>query len=361
MINVYTEWGELKEIVVGNIGMWTDIHPDFSFKLYYQDNIKNDFLDNSIKLQKHVIQQRQDDLDLMAKTLEGEGIKVYRPLPLEKLFPFETPEFKEWPSPCHNPRDQFLVVGDEIIETSCQWRKRYFENDFLKPVLMEQFRQGAKWTCSPRPVMNRDSFDLIHIKTHSGEEALKDWKEQEDSLEIMFDGAQCLKFGRDIVMNIRTKNHRLGYEWLKRHLGDRFRLHPVELTDNHIDGMLMPLAPGKLLINSGSMEEKLHLLPEFLKSWDIIKATSISDESKHSEGAISLASEHININVLPLGPKKTLIFDSIDGKSNALGELLAGHGIEAIPVRMRHCRLFDGGVHCASLCLNREGKLEDYS
>lgn len=351
MINVNNEWGELQEVVVGNIGQWTDIHPDFSFRLYYQDNLENVFLEKSIKLQQKVILQRQEDLDQMAKVLENEGIKVFRPDPLERLMPFETPEFKDWPSPCHNPRDQFLIIGDEIIETSCQWRKRFFENDLLKPVLMEQWRQGAHWVSSPRPQMGEGAFDLTHIKTHGGVD-LDDYVEEENKLEIMFDGAQCLKFDKDIVMNVRTKNHWLGFEWLKRHLRGRYRLHAVELTDNHIDGMMMPLAPGKLLINSGSMPGKLNLLPDFLKSWDIIKAPDVSSE-KAAKGEVNLASQHININVLPLSPKKTLIFDDVDGKQNALGGLLSEHGIEALPIRLRHCRLFDGGAHCASLCLNR--------
>ncbi len=358
MINVFTEWDPLKEVVVGNIGQWTDIHPDFSFRLYYQDNLKNIFLEKSIKLQQKVIQQRQDDLDGLSRILSEEGYQVHRPSPLEKLFPFQTPEFKEWPSPCHNPRDQFLIIGDQIIETSCQWRKRYFENDFLKPVLMEKFRQGARWVTSPRPVMGEKSFDLIHLETHGGRP--EGWQEEENALEIMFDGAQCLKFGKDIVMNVRTKNHQLGYEWLKRHLGDQFRLHAVDLTDNHIDGMMMPLAPGKLLINSGSMPQKLGLLPDFLKKWDIIQAPDVSRETPEGKD-VALASQHININVLPLSPKKTVIFDDVDGKSNRLFDLLDHHGIEPLPVRMRHCRLFDGGVHCCTLDLYREGQLEDYS
>lgn len=358
MINVFTEWDPLEEVVVGNIGQWTEIHPDFSFRLYYQDNLKNVFLENSIKLQQRLIHQRQEDLDSMAQVLKGRGIKVFRPDPLEKLLPFQTPEFKDWPSPCHNPRDQFLIIEDQIIETSCQWRKRYFENDLLRAVLLKQFKEGAHWVTSPRPVMNERSFDLIHIKTHG--ELPSGWQESEQDLEIMFDGAQCLKFGKDVVMNVCTKNHQLGFEWLKRHLKGRFRLHAVDLTDNHIDGMMMPLAPGKLLINSGSMASQLDKLPDFLKKWDIIRAPDVSKETQ-KENEVALASQHININVLPLSPKETLIFDDIDGKSNALYELLHSHGITPVPVRMRHCRLFDGGVHCASLCLNRRGGLEDYS
>ena len=350
MVFVETEWGKLEEVVVGTIGKWTEVHPDFSFLLYYQDNLKNEFIKNSIKLQQRVIEQRQEDLDSMADTLCDLGVKVKRPLPLEKLVPFVTPEFEDWPSPCHNPRDQFLIIGDEIIETSCQWRKRYFENDLLKPVLLEKWKEGAHWISAPRPVMKMDSFDLEHLNDWGID--LTGYSNDDEKHEIMFDGAQCLKFGKDILMNVRTKNHWLGYKWLKRHLRGRYNLHSVDLTDNHIDGMLMPLAPGKLLINSGSMRNNLHKLPSFLEKWEILKAPEVSSEKPKVNG-LALASEFININVLPLSEKKTLIFDEKDGKSNVLGEFLAKYGIEAVPIRLRHCRLFDGGAHCASLCLKR--------
>ena len=67
--------------------------------------------------------------------------------------------------------------------------------------------------------------------------------------EIMIDGAQCVRFGKDILVNVATANHEAGYQWLARHCGDRFRLHRVyRMTDNHIDSIILPLRPGKLLL-----------------------------------------------------------------------------------------------------------------
>ena len=155
-----------------------------------------------------------------------------------------------------NPRDQVLIYGDEIIETSCIWRMRYFENDLMKDIFREYFLKGAKWSCSPRPVMNDESYDF-DFKDKLSEIENGPFKQ----FEIMFDGAQCLKFGEDILMNISNRNHYLGYLWLKSHLGKEANVHPVCLTDHHIDGMLMPLAPGTLLINASSMKQKLDRLP----------------------------------------------------------------------------------------------------
>jgi glycine amidinotransferase len=47
----------------------------------------------------------------------------------------------------------------------------------------------------------------------------------------MFDGAQVLRFGRDLVFNAATENHRMGARWLSRHLRARHRVHVVEIAD----------------------------------------------------------------------------------------------------------------------------------
>ena len=42
--------------------------------------------------------------------------------------------------------------------------------------------------------------------------------------EMMFDGAQCVRLGKDIVANVSTANHALAVDWLERHLAGVFDL-----------------------------------------------------------------------------------------------------------------------------------------
>jgi glycine amidinotransferase len=42
-------------------------------------------------------------------------------------------------------------------------------------------------------------------------------------------------------------------------------------------------------------------------------------------------------------------------------KLLARHGIESIPLKLRNCLTLSGGFHCVSLDVRRKGILEDYS
>ena len=40
---------------------------------------------------------------------------------------------------------------------------------------------------------------------------------------------------------------------------------------------------------------------------------------------------------------------------------LEGHGVEVLPLKMRHARNLSGGFHCVTVDVRRKGQLEDYS
>ena len=346
-VNIHTEWGELKEIIVGSCFNIAPMNIDLSFKLFFNDNIQDALLKNSIELQKRLVEQRQEDLDQFSKTLEDLGIKVFRPRKLEQVEPFKTPYFEDHTSPVDNPRDQVLIIGDEIIETPCIWRRRFFENDLLKDIFYHYFNEGSLWTSAPRPMMKDESFDLSYVQRNNSKVDFTQYDRLEKKFEIMFDGAQCLKFGKDIIMNISNKNHELGFKWLQNHLKDRFKIHPVKITDHHIDGMFMPLRPGVLLINPKTMADKIHLLPKELQKWDMLMVPEKHKDSAKSD--VFLASENINVNVLPLDERRVIIFDETGYDNEKLEEVLVKNGFEPIKIRLRHSRIFGGGAHCATL------------
>lgn len=357
-VNVFTEWGELKEVVVGNCYNINEFNVDLSFKLFFSKNITNKLVQKNISLQKRLIEQRQEDLDNLATTLESHNIIVKRPSILLEVKKFSTPHFDDFLCPVDNPRDQSLIIGNEIIETSCQWRRRYFENDLMKDIFMEYFTKGSKWTTSPRPMMTDNSFDFTNMPWEE-DPSLREYKGNSEKFEIMFDGAQCLKFGKDIVMNVSTANHKLGYTWLKRHLGDQYRVHMIEITDHHIDGMFMPLRPGTLLLNAETMKDKVHLLPEALQKWKHLIVPTSHLEHQNQDQPM-LASSNINVNVLSINEKQVLVFDHEGNKNTEMVQYLKRNGFEPIPIRLRHSRMFGGGLHCATLDLVRNETINEF-
>jgi len=59
------------------------------------------------------------------------------------------------------PRDILLVIGNEIIESPMAWRSRFFEYRAYRPLIKEYFRQGAKWTTAPKPLMSDELYDKV--------------------------------------------------------------------------------------------------------------------------------------------------------------------------------------------------------
>jgi glycine amidinotransferase len=90
--------------------------------------------------------------------------------------------------------------------------------------------------------------------------------------------------------------NQVGIEWLRRHLGEEYRMHVVELADDHpmhIDASLRPLAPGKLLIHPDRVPE----VPRIFKDWEVRRAPQPIIPDSHP---LYLISKWINMNVLML-------------------------------------------------------------
>ena len=84
------------------------------------------------------------------------------------------------------PRDLLMVVGDEIIEAPMAWRSRFFEYRAYRPLLKEYFKQGAKWTTAPKPLMSDDLYD--QVKTRSNFEVYEPLGELQ-----MFTNIHCIQ------------------------------------------------------------------------------------------------------------------------------------------------------------------------
>jgi glycine amidinotransferase len=247
-------------------------------------------------------------------------------------------------------RDNFLVVGDEIIETTPMVRSRYFEADLYKELFTEYFNAGARWTVAPRSRLLDRNFDYSYVLREGYTGPVPD----NAFHEIMFDGAQTMRLGTDIVFNTSTENHRMGARWLARHLGPEYTVHQVEVADNHIDGKILPLRPGTLLAREGV---DISALPEKLQSWDVIWYEWFDQQvESEQDGVPFLASQSIGINVLSLDEEKVIVQDI----QAPLIRDLERAGFTPIPCRWRHGRSLGGGFHCMTLDIRRRSAAVSY-
>ncbi|QLE75785.1 glycine amidinotransferase [Streptomyces rectiverticillatus] len=359
-VSSYDEWSPLREVIVGSPAGYDGHELDLSFRLFFK--VFDEFTDRRhVAIRQQYVEELCEDVEELVKALESVSVTVRRPLPRSASVCVRTPHWKATPTPALNVRDQAIVLGDEIIETPPQVRARYFENDLLKPVFAGYFARGARWTVMPRPVMTDQSFDLARARAkdpdHVPSIGQPDHSDTGMGIEMMFDGAQCLRFGRDVVVNVATEHHALGAQWLQRHFGERFRFHVMHrLDNNHIDTQVLPLRPGTLLLRSRQVIEHL---PEPLRRWDHIYAPEPDplEFPDYCPEDLTLTGLYIDMNVLSIDDR-TVIANS---EAPRLVRILENHGFTVIPVRHRHRRLFGGGFHCFTLDTVRAGSgPEDY-
>ena len=380
-LNSCDEWSPLKEIVVGTAENYTSHERELSFDLFFHDNLAGDNAsrsewyyprlsargeraggDGRVPIKDRYVAELNEDLQGIVEALESLGVTVHRPAGVTATTAeVATPAWSASVVPALNVRDNTLILGDEIIETPPMVRSRYYETHLLKPVFQEYFRRGARWTVMPRPFMTDASFDLSYARASTAggpTEPIEDPRPSpyDVGFEMMFDAAQCLRLGRDIVANIATANHALAVDWLERHLDGRFRVHRVHrLSDSHIDSMVLALRPGTLLVRSAEVAEKL---PEALRKWDLIVPPPPEGDNfpRYDDDDLVLTSPFIDLNVLSVDPTTVLVNDACP----ELARELERQGFTVVPVRHRHRRLFGGGFHCFTLDTVREGGIEDY-
>jgi glycine amidinotransferase len=148
----------------------------------------------------------------------------------------------------------------------------------------------------------------------------------------------------------------MGIEWLRRHLGNEFRIHELESRapePMHIDTTFMPLAPGKVLVNPDFVD--VGRLPPILKTWDVLVAPR-PDPVKGIMSSLSMCSAWTSINVLMLDEERVIV----DVSQVTLINALKDWGFKPIQCPFVSYGAFGGSFHCATLDVRRSGELRSY-
>jgi N-dimethylarginine dimethylaminohydrolase len=344
LVNVHNEWDPLEEMIVGIPDGAQVPAPDKGlFALDYcqhhesQDEIPSGPYDPGI------IEEAREDLDAFVKVLEQEGVKVRRPAPTDHSRIFGTPDWTTSGEYNYCPRDVLLPIGQTVIETPMVLRSRYFEPFAYKELLLEYFESGANWISAPKPRLLDDTYN---VRPESGSVL--------NNHEPLFDAANVLRVGRDILYLLSCSGNMLGLRWLQRVLGDGYRVHPVAgvYEGTHLDTTIALIRPGLVLLNPERIGQGQ--VPAVLTNWDVIWSPEMADTGY--AWAYPRASIWQGMNLIMINPGLAVVNDL----QVQLIRVLEKHGVDVVPLRMRHARTLSGGFHCVSVDIRRRGTLEDY-
>jgi glycine amidinotransferase/scyllo-inosamine-4-phosphate amidinotransferase 1 len=344
LVDVHTEWDPLEEIVVGTIaGAQMPMADRSLVAIEYPDMVNDPQKIPTGPYPSHVVEQTEVELEELVELLTGLGVTVRRPGGRDHKSIVSTPDWSTDGYFDYCPRDGFLAVGNSIIETPMVLRSRWLEGFAYKDLFVEYLESGARWLSAPKPRLADDMYE----PTAPPGQRLK-------NLEPVFEAANVLRFGTDLLYLVSDGGNKLGARWLQAAVGDQYTVHLGEglYTSTHIDSTLLPLRPGLMLVNPARVNDDN--IPAFLRSWDRVVCPELVDTGfvgDHPHGSV-----WIGMNLLVVAPGKAIV----DKRQPALIRELESHGVEVIPAQLTHARSLGGGFHCVTLDVRRTGELATY-
>jgi len=311
IVNSWNEWDPLKHVIVGRAD-GTCIpgpEPALDAKVPEDSDMRGKFGTRG----KDTIDKANQLLDDFSNILEKRGVKVDRPTPIDFNQPTSTPDWKaETMFGCMPPRDVLLTVGHEILEATMSYRCRWFEYLCYRPLLKHYYNSdpNMKHESAPKPRLTDADYRKDYLSDKIGIQKRLDWTENKFFVtteeEPLFDAADVLRFGKDLVVQHGFTTNLKGIDWIKRHYKDH-RVHTVNFPGDpypiHIDATFTPIKPG-LVINNPQRRLPKEQRKLFEKNdWQILDA---AQPAHNSPPALCYSSVWLSMNVLVLDPKSCI-------------------------------------------------------
>ncbi len=341
----WNEWDPLEEVIVGNPLNARFPYADRSTQLAeYPDRSLAEIPQGPFPQQ--IVEEAEEDLQEFIAALEKQGVTVKRPETWPHDAKFSTIHWESEGYYNYCPRDLMLVIGDQIIETPNVIRSRAQETFSYRSLLLDYMKSGAKWYGAPKPMLLDSLFDVDLSKPTPRND------------EPAFDAANILRFGEDLLYLVSATGNEMGGQWLQSMLGDKFRIHYLKdvYYGSHINSTFVALRPGLILCNPGRINA--NTLPDIFKQWEVIYSPPMENTDRYSADYLSkcIGSDWIDMNAFSINPNLVVV----DRDQTALIKLLEKHGLDVIPIKLRHSKMLGGGFHCVTLDVRRTGTLERY-
>ena len=409
MYSVYQPWDPLKVCVVGR-----------SYPPEFYSWIKNIKLRS---LFERIATETEEDFQRIIKKLESFGVRVIRPNTPSVLIDDYLTSNRRIPGPVSmNPRDQMIMIGDKFYlypyeNISIKVSGRNIPRKIIRwnTELYQQLK-GSDWPENitefdklPIWIQNeiKDKYPDVNYSNVEGENhneiyanaAKFNWWDPivsevrqsgneiitnitEDKLnQVPANGitriGRDLYFGKDNIEDNLNATKSISEKYFSN-----YRCHWVP-TGGHIDGCFTPVKPG-LIVSIKDIKtyektfpgwevvylenESWRKVEKFLKlkeknqgRWwikdyeqdqeliDFVE-TWLRDWTGYVEESV------FDVNILVIDQKNIIV----NGYNKIAFDAFERHGITAHICPVRHRYFWDGGVHCITLDLHREGTMQDY-
>jgi glycine amidinotransferase len=374
--SVYQHWDPLKVCVVGR-----SYPPEF-YSWITKPQVRELF--------ETIARETEEDFQNIINKLEEFGVEVLRP-----DLPTETFKNGQFVPPPMTPRDYMTMIGTTFYESCTRIDSAGFQtfyNDVRDSTwpdcdTVEEFKK------LPQHIQNecRDihGFDVDRgTSTTSSYAKIFDHIRQQGNtiksgMDPIINGAMVARIGRDLYFG--TDSYTQDATSLQTMVDQEFtetRNHVVN-TGGHSDSTYCPVCPGLII--------SLKDVPTYAKTfpgWEVVYLpgqswTAVEDflalkqknqgrwwipGFEHDQDVVDTVETWLghwvgyveetvfDVNMLIIDPKNVILFNYNQQVFDALDR----YGITGHVIPFRHRYFWDGGIHCVTSDLHREGTMQDY-
>jgi hypothetical protein len=371
MYSVYQHWDPLKVCVVGRT------YPPEFYSWITVAHVRSLF--------EKIAIETEEDYQGIIKKLQQFGVEVLRP-----NLPTDTFVNGRYVPPPMTPRDYTVMIGDIFYENySTNFNKVNYCNikdsawpdcnswqDFNK--LPEQIKNECKNVFNfGNTQIIRSEYDKIFDSIRTNSNTIKSGES------YYINGAGVTRIGQDLYFG--TASYDQDLEKFSLQINKEFkstRNHIVN-TGGHSDATYCPVCPGLII----SLEDvptykdtfpgwEVVYLPE--QSWSAVSPFLTLKEKnngkwwipgfEHDQSVIDIVETWLghwtgyveetvfDVNMLIVDPKNVIVFNY----NKPVFDTLHRYGITPHVVPFRHRYFWDGGIHCVTSDLHRDGTKQDY-
>jgi len=369
--SVYQHWDPLRVCVVGR-----SYPPEF-YSWITIPHVRSLF--------EKIAMETEEDYQNIIKKLQSFGVEVLRPdLPTDS---FINGKFVRPPM---TPRDYTVMIGNT-----------FYENHSFNLVKSYQAVKDPSWpACS-----NKEEFELLPSQIQEECNTMHNFSSYQtisSAYDAIFDrirnqgnsikshmgpglitGAMVSRIGKDLYFGTSTYHEDVANTQKLVDQEFKYTKNHIVNTGGHSDATYCPVCPG-LIISLQDVPTYTDTFPGWEvvylpgQSWDAIKPfQDLKNQNngrwwipgfEHDQDVINVVESWLghwtgyveetvfDVNMLIIDPKNVMVFNYNQQVFDALDR----YGITPHIVPFRHRYFWDGGIHCVTSDLHREGTMQDY-
>ena len=369
--SVYQHWDPLKVCIVGR-----SYPPEF-YSWITIPHVRSLF--------EKIAIETEEDYQNIIKKLEEFNVRIVRPDLPKNIYIGG----KYLPPPM-TPRDHMSMIGQTFYKGYQHDIKRSY-ND-VKDTSWPECNSYEEFLTFPQRIQN-ECNEMHHFaeyqRFYSSYDTIFNLIKQQDN-KVVYNtdisaspGAMITRVGKDLYFG--TESYNQDQTILQNIINNEFtdtRNHIVN-TNGHSDGVFCPVAPG-LIISLNDVPTYAETFPGWEvvylpgQSWDKVKPfLDLKTKNKgkwwipgfeHDQSVIDTVETWLghwtgyveetvfDVNMLIIDPKNVMV----SNYNKQVFDALYRYGITPHVVPFRHRYFWDGGIHCVTSDLHREGTRQDY-